>query len=72
MSETAQQTVRSGKHGFREALCPACGQWVDVTSRPDDTRWRYGRHAEPGCGLACIASGELVIVDPPTLTPPAS
>lgn len=45
--------------GFRQALCPFCFGFTDVTSLPDDTRLRYSRH-ELQRGVICPCSDALV------------
>jgi hypothetical protein len=52
--------------GSPRAKCPLCGTDVHLVNRPDDTRWRYIKHAEPD-GQRCHGSLELVLAKPTPL-----
>jgi hypothetical protein len=54
--------TRFNRQGFREARCPNCLRWVEITSIHDDTRWRYGKHQyDPSNPRAeCLFSRQLV------------
>ena len=57
--QLSKQT-RFADNGFRQALCPCCGEWIYIISYENDTLWRYGRHKIDIDKVNCDGSYELV------------